>query len=306
MQKIAKALLLSSVVASSLLAVDNSKFWQDENFELSLSLNEDTKPKGSIFVPYNLTDNIYFGLGFKSEIKEHNKAVKGFANSDNLYKTDDNSANITLVGYKFNSDKQKYSIALNGEYRTIDKSEDGYAYAGATKIDFNNNIDIVSKKLGINAKYSYKIDDKSFFKLDANVYPYTNIDVTQKTHLSVVATDGLVNSGKSQDISFNINLKANYNVNDLIGVGAELNYDYLPLKYDIQTVKADLSGWDNTAVDIAEKTTTAVAKVIFHVVDGISPYVGVGVEKFSTVDNITNSDTTETQTIVKFGLATHF
>jgi opacity protein-like surface antigen len=306
MRKLITTVALSSVLASSLLAVDNSKFWQDENFEISLSLNEDTKPKGSLFVPYNLSENLYLGVGFKSELKEHNEPVKGFTNSDSLYKTDDNIANITFIGYKASTDKQKYSVALNGEYRTIDKSEDGYAYSGTTKIEFNNSVDIKSKKLGINAKYSYKLDDKSFLKLDTNIYPYTDIDVTQKTHLSVVATDGIVNTGKSQDISFNVNLKANYDISDLIGVGAELNYDYLPLKYDIQTAKADFSGWDDTKVDIVEKTTTAVAKMIFHVVDGISPYVGVGVEKFSTVDNITNSDTTETQTIVKFGLATHF
>jgi opacity protein-like surface antigen len=92
----------------------------------------------------------------------------------------------------------------------------------------------------------------------------------------------------------------------MFGVGIELNHDHLPLKYDIQTVKADMSGWDTTEVDISEKTTTAVAKVIFHVLDGISPYVGVGTERFSTVDNIANTDITQTQTVFKFGLATRF
>lgn len=265
------------------------------------------------------SERLYSGIGFEKSTQYEDKPIPGFGESRISSTTDENRANLTLIGIKSTNSKEPgsgYTLRLLSEYTDVNRKDFGYFQYQPDDdgpwVATDNQVEITYIRPGIGSAFWYNaFEGKIKITAAANLYPSAWLDAKQKT-VAKPLVDKETNHKSSEfqkpggSIGIDISVAA--------GLGLELvfsaSYDHLPMKYTLSALEFDELNqvfiFTPREYDTTEKRTVWEIKLQFpNQIASMRPLIGFRSEQIKT-DGNDNLNETKTKGYSILGLEGNF
>ena len=302
--------VLSLLLTNNVLANEETA----DRFSFDLQMGEEGSLNPETFVPLYWDDNWFSGVGFTNSTQLTQGTVPGFTDSKLGTSISKRVLRLNLISHQTNNDGYSYSIGGDYQMMTIDKTEFGYFYLNNGLIDdyvaFDNSIEIEMSGLSLRGDFTLgQSSDKHLYRLSTIVSPGSTLNVDQDTSFTpIIPTSGVGTSSKSQALSYMLQFETRHRLSEFFSVGLNLQYEVLPLEYDLQVLSATATSFQDATIDNTEITTRVGLRFVFNypLVDGLFPVLGVTSEDVEVEDNLNGGSVSESQTLISVGFTGSF
>lgn len=281
---------------------------------LDLAVDDDSNINPDLFIPIPWSQNWFSGLGYRNSSFQEQSTLNGFSESKLSTAIKEQVVRVNIISYQVNNGNFSYSIGGDYGQTSIDKVEFGYFHLDNGVIDdfvaFDNNIEIEVTGLSLRGDLTYgKSADNNSIRLTAIVSPGNTLDVKQSTDIKpIVPVTGQGSSSKSQDLGYNLHLATNHKLGSFLSVGLDLQYNVLPLNYDVKVLASTADSFIDSTVDTTQTTTRVGLRFIFNypITGNLYPVLGITSEDVKTKDNLSGGESSFSQTLTTVGLTARF
>ena len=302
--------VLSLFLTNNVLANEETA----DRFSFDLQMDEEGTLNPETFVPLYWSKNWFSGVGFTSSAQLTQDTLAGFSDSKLGTSIDQRVLRLNLISHQASSKSFSYSVGGDYQMTSIDKAEFGYFHLNNGVVDdyvaFDNTIEIEVSGLSLRGDLTLgQTSDQHLYRVSAIVSPGSSLTVNQDTNFKpIVSSSGTGSSSKSQALSYVFQFETRHRVSDLFSVGLDLQYEVLPLEYDLQILSATANSFESATIDTTETTTRVGLRFIFNypLVDGLYPVLGISSEDVEMKDNASGGSVSESQVLTSIGFTGNF
>ena len=300
-------LICSTLLATALNATDTQT-------QINFEQDSDGNINPNIFVPIELSDDSYFGIGYTSSTSKTIGALNSFSDSKTGLVSTKKDMKVNWYTKKI----ANYSIGLQTNHITIENNEFGYIHDTADVfgkgndywIAFDNSVELDIVKTSIYMDWNKKYSDLHL-RLSSTISPMTTLKVKQSTLFKpLVDTVGTNSSSDSQGLGYGLKLESFYDTDSLLKLGFLYSYDFSPVKYDIAQLAKSGSNYifETATIDTEEVTTKYLFKLYIerNVLGGLIPTIGFGSATTDIKDKVSGKTVSEDNDIISFGFEKKF
>lgn len=281
---------------------------------LDLAVDDDSNINPDLFIPIPWSQNWFSGLGYRDSSFQEQSTLNNFSESKLSTGIKEQVVRVNIISYQVNNGNFSYSIGGDYGQTSIDKVEFGYFHLDNGVIDdfvaFDNNIEIEVTGFSLRGDLTYgKASDNNSIRLTAIVSPGNTLDVNQSTNIKpIVPVTGQGSSSKPQDLGYNLRLATNHKLGNYLSVGLDLQYNVLPLNYDVKVLASTADSFVDSTVDTTQTTTQVGLRFIFNypIAGNLYPVLGITSEEIKTEDNLNGGESSFSQTLTTVGFTARF
>lgn len=306
--------LIPIVFLFSLLCTASADGKKVDRFSLDLNANDEGKVNPDIFLPIYWSESFFSGIGFSNSASLSQGTLSGFSDSRIGTSIDQRDLAVNLISYQSQAAGFSYSVGGNYKLNSIDRTEFGYFRLNNGLVDdyvaFDNIVEIGVSGLALRGDMTWgEQKNKHQFRISAVISPKDDLDVDQTTSFKpIITTASTGNSSKSQDVGYDLKLQTLHKMTKSVSIGFQLQYQILPLDYDLQVLTSTATSFQNATIDTTETTISYSVRLIIAdvMLNGMSLVLGVGSENVETKDNLSGGTTNEDGSIVTVGFTGNF
>lgn len=309
-------ILIASFVAFCLINLPHTYAdeKQSDRFNLDLNSDEDGNTNPNLFLPYYWNSSWFSGVGFSNSSRLTQGTLTGFSDSRQGTIVEQQQLSINLLSFESVSGGLTYSVGGNYRITNIDRTEFGYLYLNNGSIDdyiaFDNLTEIAVSGLALRGDITWgSVDDDNSIRLGWVISPGDTLDVDQDTTFKPIITNSATgSSSKTQDLGYDLKLQTRHRMTDKFSIGLQLQYQVLPLEYDIKVLASTADSFQEATIDTTETTISNGIRFIFDdaISNGLDLVIGFSNEKVDVKDNVSGFTSDEDQSIFSLGFTSNF
>ena len=281
-----------------------------ERLKLDMERDENGNFRPNLFVPYYWSDNWYSGLGYRDKTLVTQDTLEGLVDSKLSTSISERIIRLNVVSYQGASDLFSYSVGLDYQNTAIDKIEFGYFSLNNDFIVFDNNVEIEVSGFSAHGDLTWsKLLDPHAVRVKGSLSPMNSLKVEQQTDIKpLVPITGVGNSTKAQELSYQLQIETRHDLIEFLSVGLDLEYKVLPLNYDLKVLATSADKFITAPIDTTESTSRFGLRFIFNnaLGDNMFPVIGVAYETTEIEDNLNETSSKVSQTLLTAGLTGRF
>lgn len=273
--------------------------------EVDLQMNDDGKVVPYTQFAHQWDNNWYTGIRYRTiSIEEENTSQILKRNTTAL---EEQYKRLDMIGYHSVNRTGALDLSFSLERIDIDRRETGFGKLNSgSGIQTDNQVDVDVTRLIFTGSYVIKTDvlDVDF---ELNLAPAGDLTVEQDTLIQTDATTLVASQTGDGSLGLSYSAKLVGLLKSGYGVDFAINFEheFLPLEYDLDIVKADLSGFDSVTIDQDQTTSRYSARVLLPAFnDDGRPVLGVTREVIATEEG--DSRTTESVNYLVIGFDQRF
>lgn len=288
MKKITGLILL--VASASTLA---------QGLRVDLQVDEDGKVSPETSLPYFWSENLYSELRFRSTSVTNDDTSRILERSTTTL--DEEYKRIDVIGFRSQQQETTWGFSAGVELIDIERREFGFGSVSNNALTIDNSVDISATRLLIAGSYQL---DSDFIRLNAsaNLAPAGSLEVNQDTHIGYTSTLSTSESNSNNmSLSYGAELDLLLRTGTGFDVGLNLQYDFLPLEYELGIVNNTLSAFETATIEQDHTSTRIGAKLFLPEYQDMGrPVIGFTQEKIDVEQD--GDRTSETLNYLVFGL----
>ncbi len=304
-----KSLLIIIVFIAAISHAAEFNFPDGTDIDIGIS-NGYVTPSATI--PIYWGEKFYSALGLNIFNTSESAQLSGYPESRNSINSKEIVATVSPIGYRNTFSAFRYYLSLNYTYRNTDREEFGYihmpAALGGEWVAFENDVTLDIHNIYFEAAIEYRAGD-FLAKLAGTVSPWQYMNLSQDTMMKpIVADDASLNTSSTGGFSYQVSANAGYRINRYIGIKAYLEYEFLPLKYDLELLNYDAATstfyFEKDKIDEEDTKIIYGTQLFLPIVDtaGLSPFIGYEIRELYAKDKSAGSKTGSIEGVYKLGL----
>lgn len=292
---------MKKITALILLAASTSTFAQ--GLRVDLQVDDDGKVSPETSLPFFWSDTLYSEIRFRSTSVTNDDTSKLLDRSTTTL--DEEYKRIDIIGFRNQKEKNTFGVSTGIELIDIARREFGFGSVSNTALTIDNSVDISATRLLLSGSYQLNGD---FINLiaSASLSPAARLEVSQDTHIGYTSSISTKDSNtSSMSLSYGAKLDLLMDTGTGVDIGLNIQYDYLPLEYDIGIANNTLSAFE-TATIKQDHTSTRIGAKLFlpEYQDMGRPVIGFTQEKINIEQD--GDSSSETLNYLVFGLDKQF
>ena len=305
-----KKLILILLLISAVSHAAEFKFSEGTDINIGIT-NGNIVPSAN--VPIYWGERFYSALGFNIFNTSESEKLSGFSESRNAINTKEMVLTLSPIGYRDTFSVFRYYLTLNYSYNKTDRTEFGYmhmpAYLGGDWVAFENDVAFDIHSVYLEAAIEYRTGG-FLAKLTGKASPWQYMNLKQNTMMKPIVADDadFKTTSSGGGLSYGLSAEAGYKINRYIGIKADLKYEFLPLKYDLELLNYDAGSsafyFEQEEVEEENRKIIYGAHLFIPIVDtaGLSPSIGYEIQEIYVKDKSTGSSSGSIEGLFKFGL----
>ena len=255
---------------------------------------------------------MFSGIGYTTSKNIENSKVQKFSDSRESESTDQQNIKINFLSKSFQKEKYSFSIGLIGEYIKIEKTQFGFMHdqkdifqKGDIWVSFDNALDIEVLKYGLYFDITSQLHKKFFIRLSGDITPTAKVEISQNTRFKPLILEGKkFENSSTQDFSYSLLLESMFKTDLGFSLGAEYEYNFFPLTYDLAVLDKNRANYFFTTSKIETETVTNswIIKLILNkkILGDMNPSFALGKREIKT------NNKKEYENIIRCGIENRF
>jgi hypothetical protein len=266
---------------------------------LTFELGDGVQPH--IHVPLVWSDQLYSSLGYTAfSSTQVEKLSADFGDSRSASSQEHKQASVRLLGYRKHHDPIGWVLGADYKNIAITKQEFGFFQLPSDQSyqTIVNEMDIEVNAIGLGVDADY-VQDNYQIRLSGFATLASELSIQQETRVKpLVEQTGRTRENASQPFAYQLGLDIQYSGLRWFDLALGVQYDYLPLNYNTQSLGYvnDAFQFQSETIDSLRIATDIQLKIYlknFKQYD-LSPMIGYGVRKVSVETNNITTDSKDT------------